>query len=152
MTKQKFRRAVFIVAYAHTTKGIEYLILKRKLHWNGWEFPKGAKKRFFETYKKAVKRELKEETGLKPLRIKKFEEKGKYYYQRELADRKGYIGQTYVLYAVEVKKEKIELDKIEHLDYKWVKFKSALKKLSWKNQRKCLKIVNDWLKNEIQRN
>jgi len=145
--KPKFRRAAFIVTYALTEKGIEYLILKRKLHWNGWEFPKGAKK-FYETYKRAVKRELKEETGLRPLKIKKFEIKGEYYYKKELPDRKGYVGQSYVLYAVEVKKEKIELDKIEHLDYKWVKFESALKKLSWRNQRKCLKIVNDWLKDK----
>ena len=39
---KKYRKAVFIVTYLKTKKGIKYLILKRKLHWVGWEFPKGG--------------------------------------------------------------------------------------------------------------
>ena len=146
--KPKFRRAVFIVVYAHTEKGIQYLILKRKLHWNGWEFPKGGM-RNFETKEKAVRREIKEETELKPLKIKKFNIHGKYKYDKEYPDRKNIIGQKYSLYSAETKKAKVRLDKIEHSDYKWVKFESALKKLSWRNQRKCLKIVDDWLTKKL---
>ena len=41
MLKSKYRKAVFVVGYAKTQKGIEYILLKRKLHWKGWEFPKG---------------------------------------------------------------------------------------------------------------
>ena len=148
LIKMKYRKSVFIVAYAKTLKGINYLVLKRKLHGSGWEFPKGAK-RFYETYGSAVKRELKEETGLKPIKIKKFDIKGEYNYPTKLPDRLKYSGQSYILYAVEIKKEKIKLDKIEHLDYKWLNFNQAMKKLTWRNQRKCLKIVNDWLKNNI---
>jgi len=37
----KYRKAIFAVVYAKTGKGIEYLILKRKKHWIGWEFVKG---------------------------------------------------------------------------------------------------------------
>ena len=45
----------------------KYLILKRKLHWKGWEFVKGNIDH--EGYRKAVLREIREETGLKKVRI-----------------------------------------------------------------------------------
>ena len=145
----KYRKAVFILVYAQTKKKIEYLLLKRKLHWKGWEFPKGAIK-FFETKKAAVKRELFEETGLKPIKIKRFNFSGKYPYDRIYSDRPGIKGQTFSLYSAEVKKRKINLDKIEHFGYKWFTFSDALKKLKWPNQKKSLKIVNDWLKNYLK--
>jgi len=141
----KFRKAVFIVTYARTKKGIEYLILKRKLHWKGWEFPKGGLN-FFETKKGGVKRELREETGLIPIKIKKFKVNGKYKYNKKFSDRKGILGQAYSLYSVEVKKKKVKLDRKEHCDFKWLSFEKAKKKLTWANQRKCLAIVEKWLK------
>ena len=164
---QKFRKAVFIVVYrkenAHksnisgTTKSkkkkdfvgdkIKYLILKRKLHWRGWEFPKGGKK-FLESDKNAVKREIFEETGKIPFNIKKFNITGRYKYSKKLADRKDFAGQTYRLYSAEIKNEKIKIDKVEHSSCKWVNFKEATRKLTYNNQRKCLKIVNSYLLNE----
>lgn len=145
MKKQKFRKAVFIVTYKITNGKPEYLILRRKLHWKGWEFPKGGINRF-ETKRMAVKREIKEETGLKALKIKKFKEKGNFKYDKILPDRPNVIGQTYSLFAVEVEREKIKLDKLEHSSYKWLPFQKALKKLTWPNQKKCLKKVNSYLK------
>ena len=146
MEKERYRKAVFVVTYSIIGNKIYYLVLKRKLHWKGWEFPKGGMKNS-ETKIKAVKRELKEETGLKALKIKKFNIKGKYKYDREYSDRPGIKGQTYNLFAAEVKKGKIKLDKLEHSNYKWLSFKDAIKKLTWKNQKKCLRIINNYLKN-----
>lgn len=143
---KKYKKAIFILTYARTKKRIEYLILKRKLHWRGWEFPKGAIK-FFETKRDAVERELLEETGLTPLKVKGFNYSGRYDYRKMLPDRPGIKGQTFSLYAVEIKKAKIRLDKLEHSDYKWVSFKKALKMLKWSNQKKSLEIVDRWLKN-----
>ena len=156
----KYRNSVFIVVYSRqkaeplatsSKRGqskvknkIEYLVLKRKLHWNGWEFPKGGIDSG-ETRIGAVKREIKEETGLKILKIKKFNISGKFKYNKKFPDRQGFIGQKYSLYSVLVKKSKIKLDRREHSDYKWLGFIDAVKKLTWKNQRKCLKIVNEWL-------
>ena len=141
----KYRKAVFIVAYAKTKKGIEYLILKRKLHWKGWEFPKGAIN-FLESKKAAVKRELFEETGLAPIKIKKFDYSGKYDYDKIFPERPKIKGQTFSLYGVEIKKAKIRIDKHEHLTSEWVNFEKALKKLSFQNQKKALKIIHKWLK------
>lgn len=142
--KQGFRKAIFALTYAETKKGIEYLILKRQKHWTGWEFPKGKIDRF-ETKRRTVRREVKEETGLKILKIKKFNVKGLYKYKRKLSDRPGIIGQTYTLFAVKVEKDKVLIDVKEHSGSEWVSFGKALKKLSWENQKRCLKIVNDWL-------
>ncbi len=144
MRKPKYRKAVFVVVYSKTKKEIEYLILKRKLHWKGWEFPKGGLEKG-EKINFTVIREVKEETGQKPLTIKKFNFKGKYKYNKILSDRREVIGQTFTLYSAEIKEKKIKIDKLEHSDYKWVLFKEAMKKLKWPNQRKCLKIVNTFL-------
>lgn len=141
----KYRRGIFIVAYSKTKKGTEYLVLKRKLHWKGWEFPKGGLKKG-EKILDALKRELKEETGRLPLNIKKFDISGKYTYNKRYSDRPGIKGQSFSLFAAEIKFEKIKLDKLEHSGYKWLDFENAVRKLTWKNQRKCLKIVNKWLK------
>lgn len=142
MTKEKYRKGIFIVTYAITNGKPEYLILKRKLHWKGWEFPKGGISNMFETKRQAVKRELKEETGLEILKIKNFKEFGKYKYKKKIPDRKGIIGQTYHLFSAEVKKEKVKLDCLEHNAYKWLDFKKATKILTWPNQKRCLKKVN----------
>ena len=140
----KFRKSVFIVVYSKHKKEIQYLILKRKLHWNGWEFPKGGVE-FSESEKTAVRREIKEETGLKIIKIKKFNIKGKFRYNKKLLDRPGFSGQEYSLYAVEVEKAKVKIDKREHSGYKWTGFNDAVKKLKWKNQRKCLEVVDKCL-------
>lgn len=143
--KNKFRKAVFGVTYSKGEDGkIEYLILKRKKHWKGWEFPKGKIEKS-ERKIDAVKREIREETGLKILKIKSFKEKGNYLYKRRLKDRPRIVGQTYSLFAVQVKKGKIKLDKIEHNGHKWVSFQEAEKKLTWPNQKKCLRIVDNWV-------
>ena len=145
----KYRKGIFLVVYSMDKSKINYLILKRKLHWKGWEFPKGGIESG-ESIKKAIIREIKEETGLKPLIIRKFNINGKYKYKKIYSDRIGFIGQTYQLYAVKIKQSKIKIDKVEHLNYKWVEFSEAIKKLTWLNQKKCLKIVNKWLKKKIK--
>jgi 8-oxo-dGTP pyrophosphatase MutT (NUDIX family) len=143
--KPKYRKIVFIVTYAKLKDKIYYLILKRKLHWKGWEFPKGGID-FPELKKSAVKREILEETGNKTLKIKKFNFSGKYKYKKKYPDRKDFIGQSFSLYSAEIKYGKVKIDKTEHSDYKWLLFEEAVKKLTFPNQKKSLKIVNEWLK------
>ena len=142
--KGKFRKGVFILTYRRGKGKAVYLLLKRKLHWIGWEFPKGGVEGK-EIAKKTLVRELKEETGQKPIKIIRFNVRGKYKYSRRLIDRKGCIGQTYSLFAAEIKSKTIKLDKREHSSYRWVNFKKAIELLRWPNQRKCLRIVNNKL-------
>ena len=148
--KLRYRKAVFILPYAKTKKGIEYLLLKRKLHWKGWEFSKGKIEQG-ERKEQTAKRELKEETGHRAIKIKKFNFSGRYRYHKKLPDRPGFIGQTFSLYAAQIKKGKVRLDKKEHNDFRWVDFKTALKMLRWPNQKKSLRIVNSWLESKAGR-
>ncbi len=138
----KYRKAIFAVVYAREKEKIFYLLLKRKLHWEGWEFPKG-KIETGEKMTQTVQREIKEETGLKIKRgsIKDHKISGKYLYKKKLKDRPGIIGQTYHLFSCEVEKGKVKLDKLEHSNYRWVEFSKAIKLLTHSNQRKCLRVV-----------
>lgn len=144
MTKNKFRRAVFAVVYSKEDNKTKYLLLKRKLHWRGWEFVKGGVENS-ESEEDTVKREIKEETGLKIKSIKKFDFHGEYRYRKKYPDRGSLIGQRYSLYAVEVDGLKVKMDEKEHSNYEWLDFENAIKRLTWRNQKECLKIVNLWL-------
>lgn len=137
----KYRKIVEIVTYFRNDKRIFYLILSRKLHWKGYEFPKGGIKTK-ESIDSAIKREIKEETGQTAFNIKKYPVSGKYKYPKLLKDRPGVIGSTYKLASVELKNKKVKLDKLEHSSYKWVEYKQALKLLTFSTQRKCLRHVN----------
>ena len=144
--KGKYRRAVFIVIYSKTGKGIEYLILHRKHHWKGWEFSKGGIKSF-EPKRLAARREAHEESGLRILRMKRFHYGGKYLYKKALADRPGKIGQTFTLFSAEVKKGRVKIDRKEHSGFKWMGYNKAIRALTWQDQKNALKIINKWLTN-----
>jgi 8-oxo-dGTP pyrophosphatase MutT (NUDIX family) len=137
----KYRKAVFIVTYRRENKKIFYLVLKRKLHWTGWEFPKGAVNKR-ETPLLTVIRELKEETGQSPVTIKRYNAQGKYNYEKKYPDRKGIIGQTWQLFSAEIKSSKINLDKKEHSAYKWLNYKEAVNLVDFPEKKKSLEIVN----------
>ena len=141
----KYRQAVFVVTYSKTNEGIKYLILKRKFHWRGWEFPKGGIQDN-ESKRTTVRREILEETGEKTLKVKRFNFHGKYNYKKKFPERKDFIGQAYSLYAAEIKYGKVKIDKMEHSTYVWLSFDEAVKKVTFRNQKKSLEIVNKWLK------
>jgi len=137
---KKYRRSVFVVVYKKIGNERIYLVLKRKLHWRGYEFPKGGIENY-ETDMDAVKREVSEETGLKIKKIFKHEKSGKYKYKRKFPDRGVFSGQSYVLYSTEVEDGVVKIDKHEHSGFIWLKFQEANKILSKKNQKDCLRIV-----------
>ncbi|MBI2628523.1 NUDIX domain-containing protein [Candidatus Pacearchaeota archaeon] len=149
--KRGYRKAVFVVVYKKQDNKIKYLILKRKLHWKGWEFTKGGVEKN-EPEMLTVMREVKEESGLTPVRIINHRKKGKYNYKKILPDRP-YLGQKYSLYSAQVsnKSKKIKIDKHEHEIYKWVDFQEAIKTLSWKDQKQCLIIVDRFLVREMRK-
>lgn len=143
MACRKYRKGVFIVVYIK--KPVRYLLLHRKLHWKGWEFPKGGLLAN-EKYKHAVTREIKEETGLKILKMRKFDIKGKFIYDKKTEKERKFKGFDWKLFAVEVKKDKVRISRKEHDNYKWASYSQAVKLLKWPNQKKCIKIVNNSLK------
>ncbi|MGA2130250.1 MAG: NUDIX domain-containing protein [Candidatus Pacearchaeota archaeon] len=140
----KYRKAVFALPYAKTKDGIEYILLKRRLHWIGWEFTKGGIEKG-ETKEQTARRELMEETGRKAIKIKKFNYSGKYRYNKKFPTRIGMVGQTFTLFAAEVKKGLVTISRKEHSRHKWVSYSQAMKMLKFADQRKSLRIVNSWL-------
>ncbi len=147
--KDKYRKAVFIVVYRKAKnifgkQRVLYLLLKRKKHWIGWEFPKGGIDKKESAMQTAI-RETKEEVGQEGFNFKKYNYSGKYKYLNLLADRPGYIGQTDILFSAEVKNRKVIFDKTEHSGYKWVSLKKALKEVKFTNQKKALKLVDKGL-------
>lgn len=140
----KYRKSVFMVTYFLDGKNIKYLVLKRKLNWRGYEFPKGGIERG-ESRFEAVKREIFEETGLSVKKIKNHHKKGKWNYKNIVKERPGLKGQSWSLFSVEVNSQDVKVDPREHVSFEWLDYESALKKLTFENQKKCLQIVNDWL-------
>jgi 8-oxo-dGTP pyrophosphatase MutT (NUDIX family) len=149
MKKIKYRNAVFIVTYMYIDKHIIYLVLKRKLHWKGFEFPKGGIEHQ-EPSIKGVMREIKEETGHYPARIIDHKVKGRYKYKKIFKDRPGIIGQNYHLYSAQLKSRKVKIDKLEHTSYKWMKYEDALDKITYPEQKRCLRLVNKYLLKKLE--
>lgn len=142
--KRSYRKAVFVVTYRKEKNKLMYLVLKRKLHWTGWEFPKGGIEKG-ETRILTIVRELKEETGLSPANIINHHVHGKYKFPKFLKDRPFHIGHAYSLFSAEVKSKKVKIDNYEHSGYKWLNYKEAVKILNWPDQKQCLKIVDNYL-------
>jgi len=143
----KYRPAIFVIVYKidnYSNKPL-YLLLKRKKHWKGWEFTKGGVEKG-ETEKATLLREIKEECGLKIIKIRKYKVGGRYKYPQKFKARPGFIGQTYSLYSAQVEEGKVKIDKKEHSDFKWSDFAGARKIITYNNQKKCLEIVNKSLK------
>ena len=137
------RKGVVCIAYA--SKPIRYLLLHRKLHWTGWEIIKGgslARERMENT----VKRELKEETGLKAVSCKRFPVRGSFIYDKKTQRQRKARGFSYQLFACEVKKGRIRIGKREHDGYKWCTYSQAARLLTWPNQRQYLRAVDKFVK------
>jgi len=121
-------------------KDNKYLILKYGL--GHWGFVKGHVEKN-ETDEDTLYRETEEETDLKKENIKiinGFKQKISYYFKRE--GKTVYKEVNYYLAESDTFNVKISH---EHKDYKWLEYKEAMEKLSFKNTKKILKKANDFL-------
>ena len=122
-----------IVVYYQENKHIEYLVLQYAA--GHWDFAKGHIEKG-ETKEEAAKRELMEETGLKAEVFSGFEDSFSYFY-------KGYdngkpIKKTVYFFVGKTKSKNVTLSH-EHLDFEWLPYKEALKKLTYQNAKILLK-------------
>ena len=144
MKDKKQKKGIFIVVYKISKGKRGYLLLKRKLHWKGWEFVKGGMNPG-ETEEEAVKREILEETNLQKFKIiKKLEGVTKEF--KGVGDRLN----IHAVYLVEASmKIPIQIPtgtNPEHSTYLWADADSVSSKLTWENDQLILTKVLEEIK------
>jgi len=133
--KQKIIKKVRAIIYDLKNGQFYFLIIHRILRWRGWEVLKETIEPS-ETPLQALKRGIKEETGLKNYKIIKNLHA---YEEWKALGNKYKIIATYLVKAD--KKQKISLkQKVrEHDKYQWLDKKTALKKLTWPKTKQLIK-------------
>jgi len=121
---------------------------------NYWDFPKGHIERG-EKEIETVKREVKEETGLEDIKfIEGFKKWVKYFFRFQGKT----VFKIVIFYLVETpyqnkfgtgQAKEVKISE-EHIGYKWLPYKEALKQLKFKNAKEILKKANDYLTPEVK--
>jgi 8-oxo-dGTP pyrophosphatase MutT (NUDIX family) len=126
------------IVFRKENNKIKYLLIKYGL--GHWEFPRGLIEKG-EKLEQTVKREIKEETGIKDIKfLPGFKEWIKFFYKFKGKN----IMKIVTYFLVKTKEKKIKLS-FEHKDYAWLEYKEALEKLTFKNAKEILKKANDFL-------
>jgi dATP pyrophosphohydrolase len=97
-----------------------------------------------ETASEAAIRELKEETGLEPIRMFVADHVSRFYESHQ--DRINLVP----VFGIEVDSAEIKLSE-EHVDYKWVDIYKALDTLVWRGQKEGIQTVYDMVVNNDDR-
>ena len=115
-----------------------------------WEFAKGHIEEG-ENFEKTIRREVKEETGIKDLRIiPGFKEYSKYFFRKsyglegEAKKKAPWVFKLVVFYLAETKTEDVKISK-EHKGFLWLPYEQALRRLTYKNAKELLRKSNDYL-------
>lgn len=132
---EKKKKSAGFVIYHNETKSREFLIVK---HREGhWAFPKGHKRKT-ESHKETALRELEEETHITNPALLSDEVmlEESYYIEKYNEDKTVYyfIGKTDT--------KEVTIDRKEITDYKWCKYKEALKILTYKQTKELLQKAN----------
>jgi len=130
------REGAIAVVCKRINDQVKFLILKRKEKEKGWELIKGGKETS-ENIEETIKRELKEEAGIKFSKIWVLKEKIQFTYPRKF----WFLGKKCVLTicVVLTNQNKFTLEKI-FSQAKWARIEEAFEKLKWMEQRLALKM------------
>jgi len=131
-----------IIIFRYSGSEWLYLLLHYQFKGDYWDFPRGNLRKE-ETPKQAAVREVVEETGLSEddLRFTEgFEKEAKWFYR--LGEEPVQKRVTYFL--AETQREDVRISE-EHVGFKWLNFKDALRLLRYKNSKKLLLMAEDFL-------
>ena len=127
----KDEQSAGVILFTNNTIKRQFLILHYPM--GHWDFVKG-KIELGETIKQTVHRETKEETGIEDLEfIDDFKSEIRYNFQFE-----GELIRKKVIFFLAKTKTKDVIISDEHLDYVWLSFQNALKKITFQNSRDIL--------------
>ncbi len=134
--------------YANTSEGIKFLLLKRhgdnKIYPGIWQIVTGKIEEGEKAYDAAL-RELKEETGLKAIKLFVLPKVTEFYTFRN--DTINLIP----LFLAEVEYKDASISE-EHSNFQWCDLKDASDKVHWISQKENLKMISDCLGNENYKN
>ena len=139
-------RVVDCYVYRQTDKGLKFLILKRnekKLYEHLWQGVAGKIEKDEEAWQTAI-RELKEETGLDPVKMFVADHVSQFYEKH--GDRVNLVP----VFGIDVDSKNVILSD-EHIEYKWVDFKEAFDTLVWNGQKKGIQTVYNMVSNNDER-
>ena len=139
-------RVVDAYVFIRKNDMIKFLILKRsktKIYEHLWQGVAGKIEKNEKPWETA-KRELKEETGLDPVSIFIADHLSSFY--ENYGDRINLVP----VFGIEVDSMDVVLSD-EHSRYRWVDFKVARKKLTWRGQKKGIKAVFKMLNSDCSR-
>ena len=139
-------RVVDCYVYRQTDKGLMFLILKRnekKLYEHLWQGVAGKIEKDEEAWEAAI-RELKEETGLDPVKMFVADHVSQFYEKH--GDRVNLVP----VFGIEVDSKNVILSD-EHIEYKWVDFKEAFDTLVWNGQKKGIQTIYNMVSNNDER-
>jgi 8-oxo-dGTP pyrophosphatase MutT (NUDIX family) len=146
-----FEKSVGAVVFRQNGENTMYLLLKyRSGHW---DFPKGHVE-VGETEEDTLRREVIEETGISDLLIvPEFRMKKRYFYRakhEERIERKRdgrfiNIFKKVIFFLAETSTKNVKLSH-EHLDYRWLCYNDAIKRVTFKNAKDLLNKANEFLK------
>ena len=134
----KNEQSAGIVFFRKIENRIEFLLL----HYPSghWDLVKGHIENN-ETAKDAAKRESKEETGITDVKfIDEFEEEIEYYFKYDNQD----IHKKVIFFLSETKQDRITLSD-EHIDFIWLNFENAIKKITFDTAKQIVKKANNLL-------
>lgn len=120
------------VIFRKTKRGPEFLLLHYGL--GHWDFVKGNIEKA-EDEKETVRREVKEETGIKRIKFTEgFRETIKYFYKWKGKN----IFKIVIYYLVKTKQKTVRLS-YEHIGFEWLPYSGAIEKLTFRNSKEVLK-------------
>ena len=115
-----------------------------------WDFSKGHGEEN-EAEEQTLRREVLEETGINELNIiLGFKQIIKYFFRRsyglegEARKKAPWVFKLVVFYLAETKNKEVKISD-EHVDFVWLAYEEASKKLTFKNAREILKKANDFI-------
>ncbi len=133
----KKHHSIGIILFFRFPRKIKYLLLKQ--HQGHWGFPKGHVEKG-EKYIETAVRELKEETGIKKIKLIKSKILLRDFYSYNNGKNK--ITKNVDYFIAESYVDIVKIDNYEIINYKWLTFEKGVERLTFSKSKKILKKAN----------
>lgn len=140
----KKHHSIGIILFFRFPRKIKFLLLKQ--HQGHWGFPKGHVEKG-EKYLDTAIRELKEETGIKKIKLIKNKILLRDFYSYNNGKNK--IIKTVDYFIAESLVDNVKIDNKEIINYKWVTFEKGTDRLTFSKSKRILKSANKIINEHI---